>query len=210
MVLTLSAQYGFLAWVPTLLLKNGASFVHSLNYAALMALGAPLGMIVSLSVIDRVGRRPILAGTALAAGTIGIFYSYSLDGPPGAIIAFGFLEVMFLQVCASTIFGAYLPELFPTDVRGLGTGASIAVGRVAAALMPYLVLLVLGVLGAQAVFVMLAAILFVLAVVVFLVGPETKMKTLEAVDAEHAGESVGLDAAIPFGTPNGVAQHPAR
>jgi putative MFS transporter len=181
LILTLSAQYGFLNWAPTLLVKSGASFIHSLGYTTIMAIGAPIGMIVGLMIIDRVGRKPLLMSATVLAACSGLAYAQLTASQPTALIVAGFLEVMLLQVCASTIFGAYLPELFPTEIRATGVGFSIACGRVAAALSPYGVLIILGYAEPKYVFVTFAAILLALTALVALAGPETKQRSLEEI-----------------------------
>jgi MFS transporter, putative metabolite:H+ symporter len=198
LTLSLSSQYGFLTWVPTLLVKSGASFVHSLGYAATMAIGAPIGMIMGLSIIDRIGRKPLLVASALLAGAVGLAYSQLLNSASHLLIAAGFMEVLLLQVCASTIFGAYLPELFPTDIRGTGVGFSIACGRLAAAASPYLVLTILDHANVESVFVILSLLLFLLAALVGFAGPETKGRTLEIIDDERRGRALPSDEDKPY------------
>ena len=186
----LSSQYGFLAWVPTLLLQHGHTMVHSLTYSATMALGAPIGMLIPMFLVDRLGRRTVICTASLLAGAVGIGYAFSLDAAPMILVTAGFFQVLFVQIVANTVLAVYLPELFPTDIRGTGLGASAAVGRVAAALMPYLVLSVLNNFGAFAVFVMLACILLALSLLILVAGPETRRKTLEEVEIEGAAQTL--------------------
>jgi putative MFS transporter len=181
--LTLGAQYGFLSWVPTLLYQHGQSIVRSMMYSAIMTLGAPLGLIAPIFLIDRIGRRALIASAALLAGAVGIFYAYALDQPPYVLIMAGLLEVFFVQIAATSLFSTYLPELFPTDIRGSGLGASAAIGRLSSALVPYPILYVASTFGTFPVFVMLGILSLVLCALV-LMGPETKRKTLEQVQAE--------------------------
>jgi putative MFS transporter len=197
--LILSSQYGFLGWVPTLLLQHGHTIVHSLTYSATMALGAPIGMLVPMLLVDRIGRRTVVSMAALLAGAVGMLYAFALDASPILLITAGFFEVFFIQITANSILAVYLPELFPTDIRGTGLGASTAVGRVAAALMPYLVLSVLNNFGAFAVFVMLAVVLLLLSALVLAIGPETRRKTLEQVEHEAIyGSRGGADPDQPI------------
>ncbi|WP_233830554.1 MFS transporter [Paraburkholderia sp. ZP32-5] len=182
--LILASQYGFIAWVPTLLLHRGQSIVHSLTYSAVMAMGAPIGMLLPIFFVDRLGRRTVVASASFLAAAVGIGYALALDAPAWVLVSTGFLEVMFIQITANTVLAVYLPELFPTDIRGTGFGASTAVGRVSAAIMPYFVLFVLNGFGSFAVFVMLACVLLSLCLLVLAVGPETRRKTLEDVERE--------------------------
>lgn len=192
--LILASQYGFIGWVPTLLLHRGQSIVHSLTYSAVMAMGAPIGMLLPIFFVDRVGRRTMVACASFGAAAVGIGYAFALDAPAWMLMLAGFLEVLCVQITANTVLAVYLPELFPTDVRGTGFGAATSVGRVSAAIMPYFVLAVLNNFGTFAVFVMLASVLLVLCLLTLAFGPETRRKTLEDVERE-AQEYANLDAA---------------
>ncbi|MFM0507251.1 MFS transporter [Paraburkholderia sp. RL17-373-BIF-A] len=192
--LILASQYGFIGWVPTLLLHRGQSIVHSLTYSAVMAMGAPIGMLIPIFLVDRLGRRTVVATASFLAAAVGIGYAFALDAPAWLLVTTGFLEVLFVQITANTVLAVYLPELFPTDIRGTGFGASTAVGRVSAAIMPYFVLFVLNGFGSFAVFVMLASVLLLLCLLVLAVGPETRRKTLEDVEREIlAGVDLSAD-----------------
>jgi len=184
-VMILSAQFGFLAWVPTLLLQHGHTIVHSLVYSAAMALGAPIGGLIPMLLIDRIGRRAVVSIAAFGASAVGMGYAFALDGSPFLLVTAGFFEIFFVQITAASVLAVYLPELFPTDIRGTGFGTSLGIGRVAAALMPYLVLAVLDHFGVFAVFIMLASITLALSLLVLAVGPETSRKTLEEVEQER-------------------------
>jgi putative MFS transporter len=138
-------------------------------------------MIVGLMIVDKVGRKPLLMSATVLAACSGLAYAQLTASQPTALIVAGFLEVMLLQVCASTIFGAYLPELFPTEIRATGVGFSIACGRVAAAHSPYGVLIILGYAEPKYVFVTFAAILLALTALVALAGPEAKQRSLEEI-----------------------------
>ena len=103
-----------------------------------------------------------------------MLYAFSLDAQPWVLVVTGFLERSFLQIASNSIIAVYIPEHFPTDIRGTGLGAATAVGRVAAGTMPYLVLAVLQTFGQVSVFTMLASILLALCLIVLVFGPETR------------------------------------
>jgi putative MFS transporter len=159
-----------------------------------MAMGAPIGMLIPIFLVDRLGRRTVVAAASFLAAAVGIGYAFALDAPAWLLVTTGFLEVLFVQITANTVLAVYLPELFPTDIRGTGFGASTAVGRVSAAIMPYFVLFVLNGFGSFAVFMMLASVLLLLCLLVLAVGPETRRKTLEDVEREIlAGVDLSAD-----------------
>ena len=65
--------YGFVAWVPTLLVKHGFSVVHSLTYASVIAVCNPLGAIAASYLVERFERRWFIAivGVLIAAFGLG-------------------------------------------------------------------------------------------------------------------------------------------
>lgn len=180
-ILVLSALYGFLAWAPTILLKSGDTIVHSLLYTAIMSIGAPVGMIFAILWVDVIGRKNMVIWSAVIAAVAGVLYSFSLHANPVVLIIYGIVLVMLLQVTANTVIAIYIPELFPTDVRMTGAGFAIAVGRVGSAVFPFLVLAVLGGLGAQAVFILVSLVLLVTAGVIMF-GAETRKRSLEDIN----------------------------
>jgi hypothetical protein len=71
------------------------------------------------------------------AAAIGFGCGFALSAPTWVVMLTGFQEVLFLQITANTVLTVYLPELFPTDVRGTGFGAATAAGCESAAIMLY-------------------------------------------------------------------------
>ncbi len=62
--------YGFIGWLPTFLLKQGATITTSLVWTTVMAIGAPVGALIGLSLSDRIGRKPAIIGACLVAGDL--------------------------------------------------------------------------------------------------------------------------------------------
>jgi MFS transporter, putative metabolite:H+ symporter len=63
--------YGFVAWVPTFLVKQGMSIVSSLGFTTLMSLGGPVGALAGMWLGDHVGRKPVLVGFSSATIVLG-------------------------------------------------------------------------------------------------------------------------------------------
>jgi hypothetical protein len=73
-----------------------------------------------------------------AASAAAIFATFGLDWPPSVRIALTF----FIGLSVFGVFGSftfYLPELFPTRLRGSGSGFCYNIGRVFAAAGPFVV-----------------------------------------------------------------------
>ncbi len=73
---------------------------------------------------------------------------------------------------------SYTPEVYPTDVRGSGTGWASAFGRVGAVLAPMVVPVLYSYYGSETgfmmVFAVLSAVFIMVAVVIAVLGKETK------------------------------------
>jgi MFS family permease len=104
-------------------------------------LGGLVGTLATIP-LARLGRRPLFAlyfGGAAAS----IWVTFGLEWPPATRITLLFLDGL-------TVFGVvgsfsfYLPELFPTRLRGTGAGFCFNTGRYLAAAGPYVVGLALG------------------------------------------------------------------
>jgi MFS family permease len=102
----------------------------------LFTLGGFLGTLATIP-LARLGRRPLFA-IYLAGAALSIWVTFGLDWPPATRTALLFLNGL-------TVFGVvgafsfYLPELFPTRLRGTGSGFCFNTGRYLAAAGPYVV-----------------------------------------------------------------------
>ena len=99
-----------------------------------MAAATPLSGILS----DRIGRRPVLATAMVGGAVVGL-----LTGP---LLGSGSTALVMVWLCAGLFFmglvfgpiGAYLPELFPTNVRYTGASLAFNCGSIlGASLAPY-------------------------------------------------------------------------
>ena len=109
---------------------------------ALVQVAALVAVFVSLVLVDRVGRRPILLGgigMMIAANVllIGVFVAGSDFG--GALTTLGFLGVLLFTVGFTFGFGAlvwvYAGESFPARLRSLGSSAMLTSDLVANAIV---------------------------------------------------------------------------
>lgn len=173
--------FGFTSWAPSILYENGDTVAHSLLYTSIMTVGIPIGAVCAYLTIDRIGRRWSICGYALLGAAAAVGYAFALQGAPALLIVLGLFAEIFVQALISTINGAYVPELLPTDVRGSGSGLAGAMGRVGGAIVPYVVVAVLGAFGARSVFLLFGALLLVVIVLVLTLGEETRRRTLEEI-----------------------------
>jgi len=167
--------YGFLTWVPTLLVEHGFSIVRSLERSSAMSIGAVPGAWIGEKISDRWERKTLIAIVALVIATFGMSYGFSSQTV--TIVVFGFLVAMSQQVFAALLY-AYTPECFPTAVRNTGAGLAYGGGRLANAFGPLLVAFLFANYGYASVFEYIAVCWAMVAVLVTVFGPKTRGKTL--------------------------------
>jgi MFS transporter, putative metabolite:H+ symporter len=186
--------YGFVAWVPTFLVKQGMSVVSSLGFTTLMSLGGPVGALAGMWLGDHVGRKPVLIGFSLATIVLGFIYPYA---PSAAVLTLvGFALVSCVYVMVAVAWALYVPELFPTEIRMRGAGFCNTMGRLMTIVTPQIVPVIFVKAGLVGVVAMLAALLLIQAIAVAFFGIETRQKPLEALRPGQMEPSVmAIDAA---------------
>jgi putative MFS transporter len=168
--------YGFLSWVPTLLVEHGFSVVRSLEQSSAMSIGAVPGAWIASKLSDRWERKSLIGIVAVAIAICGL--SYGLSFRTTTIVIFGFMVAMGQQVFAALLY-AYTPECFPTQVRNTGTGLSYGMGRLANGLVgPYIVAFLFKSYGYTTVFAYIAVCWAVVAILVTSLGPKTRGRAL--------------------------------
>lgn len=164
------SYYGAFIWIPTLLVAAGFDLVRSFSFTLIITLAQLPGYAVAAWLIEKWGRRSTLTvfliGSAFGAGF------YALANTPATIIAAGCV-LSFFNLGAWGALYAIGPDLYPTHLRGVGTGSAAAFGRVASILTPLLVPVVVANLGTLWLFAIFAAAFFIAAAAAWLL-PEQK------------------------------------
>lgn len=168
------SYYGAFTWLPTLLLGQGFDLVKSFEYTVIITVAQLPGYAVAAYLVEKWGRRPtlatFLAGSALAAGAFGFADSVTWILVAGCALSF-------FNLGAWGALYAIGPEIYPTGVRGTGTGAAAAFGRIASILAPLSVPLLLVGGGLPLVFSVFGAA-FLLAAGAALLLPEARNQPL--------------------------------
>ncbi len=102
------------------------------------SVGAAVGGLAAASLLDRIGRSWTVGGFYLATA-LGLVLFALVTGLGAGPIMLGFALVNLLATGSWIAAYPTFSELFPTALRATGIGASVAVGRVGAALSPFLV-----------------------------------------------------------------------
>jgi putative MFS transporter len=167
--------YGFTAWVPTLLVAHGFPLVQSLAWSSAISIGAVPGALITALVSDRWDRKWLISTVTVIVAVCGLIYGMTFRTT--TILIFGFLVAMFLQTCAS-LFYAYTPECFPTEVRNSGTGLAYGLGRLANAGGPLMVAFIFTRYGYRSVFIYITLMFLLVSTTVAAFGPATKGRAL--------------------------------
>lgn len=130
----LLVYYGALTWMPQILIAAGyRQSVAFLTTAGMTAVGF-LGVVAAALLVERVGRKWILAVSGPLSAVVLVIFALTVDAPPAAtawLLLFGFL----IQVAIPVLY-TYVSELYPTHLRGAGFGWASTVSRVGAGLVP--------------------------------------------------------------------------
>ena len=145
--------------------------------------------IVAITLIDRVGRRPLLlvslSGMTLSLGVLGLaFYMSNLGGRLG-LFAVGslVLYVGFFAIGMGPIFWLMISEIFPLRARGLAMSTATVANWTANLIVSVTFLTLVAFLGKSGTFWLYAIIGIIAVGFVYWLVPETKGKTLEQIQA---------------------------
>ncbi|SNZ17623.1 MFS transporter, putative metabolite:H+ symporter [Terribacillus aidingensis] len=170
------SYYGMFLWLPSVMVEKGFDMVRSFEYVMIMTLAQLPGYFSAAWLIEKVGRKPILIiyliGTAISAVLFGNAESAAMLLTSGMLLSF-------FNLGAYGILYAYTPEQYPTAVRATGSGVAATAGRIGGILGPLLIGYrgTLG-LSVSAVFLLFCVTVLIAAAAVWLLGEETKGKTL--------------------------------
>ncbi|MEU1513227.1 MFS transporter [Streptomyces sp. NPDC005811] len=145
---------------------------------------AVAGVVVSLVLIDRIGRRRLtVPGQWFCAAVLAIIGLWS--GAPAAVALTCFLVFAFANSMYTALTGVYPGEIFPTEIRGIGTGFATAFSRVGAALGTFALPWSMEHLGSGPSMLIAAGVCVVGAAVSQVLAPETMGLSLSETSAPH-------------------------
>jgi putative MFS transporter len=185
--------YGFITWIPTFFVKEGLSVATSFQFLLLMSIGAPIGTLLGAFTADSWGRKPTIIGASIATIVFGSIYPFVHDAFVLPII--GFLFTVPVYVLVALLFGVYIPELFPTEIRLRGSGFANMIGRGAAVVAQPIVVALFIAYGVGGVLGFISLLMLVQIIVVARLGIEPAGRVLEEID--------GSDLTLPA-----TASHP--
>ncbi|MET0332233.1 MAG: MFS transporter [Dyella sp.] len=175
--------YGFVTWLPTFFVSQGMDIAKSFGFAFVMSLGAPVGSGIAALTADRFGRKPMIIVASALAIVFGAIYPFVAQ--PAAVMLVGLLLVIPIYVLVAMLFGIYVPELFPTEIRLRASGICNTLGRGATIITPFIVVQLFAHHGVIGVLSLMVSLLLLQIIVVAVWGIEPQGRGLESV-APHA------------------------
>ena len=171
-----------------LLGEKGYSIVKSVGFVTLITTGGIPGFALAAYGLEKLGRKPttvlflvMCAVTAYIYGTASDVEVATLFGlPVTRLFVAGWIMQFFMFGMWSCLY-AYTPELYPTRARSTGAGFASVAGRVGAIISPIMIGMIKQDIGVFGVFSLGAGSFIIAAVLVFLLGVETRGEVLEKV-----------------------------
>ncbi|WP_258957155.1 MFS transporter [Rhodococcus globerulus] len=185
--------YGFNSWLPTLLVEHGFSSSESLAYTSILSLAAVPGALFAWFFIDRWERRRMLWIIESVVAVLMLVFGFT--NSTSVLIASGLLITLLLQTGTAFIF-TYLPEIFPTHLRGTGTGFVNGIGRIAGFGSGFLIAGVYSGLGYTAVFLVTAGSMALMGLIVGIFGERTTNRSLEQIATRTDAPETSTDQPV--------------
>ncbi|WP_164520268.1 MFS transporter [Specibacter cremeus] len=182
--ITLSfAYYGFLTFLPTLLMQRGMSITESFSYSLLVEIAQVVGYYPAAVLAEKLDRKWSLAIfmvlSVASAGWLAVAPS------SGQVLIASILLGFFLNGAYAPLY-AYSAEIYPTESRAAGTAMSDAASRIGAALSPAIIGATYASIKFGGVFAMISVVLFLGVIVIVTMGMSTKGRSLEELGALDA------------------------
>jgi putative MFS transporter len=177
------SYYGIFLWLPLQFTRRGFSLEQALLFNLIIAIAQVPGYFSAAYFVERIGRKPTFVAYLLLAAVGAFFFGQEAlsarDIP--AILIWGSV-VSFFNLGAWGVVYTYTPELYPTTLRGTGSGWAAACGRVFAFLAPLSIAYQIAVFGSdRTVFLVFTAVMVLGGLVVWRFGPETRGQSLDAL-----------------------------
>jgi putative MFS transporter len=170
--------YGFMSWVPTLLVSQGITVTKTLLYTFVVALAAPIGPLLAVRIADVVDRKWQLSGSCAAIAIFGLIFAAQRTGP--GIMIVGIL-IQLSTSCLSYAFHAYQAELYPTRIRARAVGFVYSWSRFSTIFVGFMIAFCLRNWGTVGVFVFIATAMVLCVLLIAAMGPRTTRLRLEEI-----------------------------
>jgi putative MFS transporter len=170
--------YGFVSWIPTLLIAKGILVTRSLEYTFLIVLLYPIAPLAVMLIADRFERKWQLVCSAITVAVIGAIFA-QLEVPT-YLIAAGCLQTLAIN-WMSTIVHTYQAELFPTRMRAGAVGFVFSWSRLSSIFVGFFIAFFLRDFGVPGVFVFISGAMAIVVLAVAIFGPRATGLALDEI-----------------------------
>jgi len=130
---TLIVLYFLMNWLPSMVLTNGLSRTQAGVAMMMFNIGGGIGAVAIASLMDRISRQLTVIG--MYAGIAVALAGLASAGGSASMATGAFFCGLFL-VGGQSVLYSLAGQAYPTEVRGTGVGAAVAVGRLGSILGP--------------------------------------------------------------------------
>lgn len=179
--------YAALSWMPSILRAEGFGEVAAFASTTLMNGLGIVGVLIAVLVVERVGRKRVIAVAGPLAAVTLVAFALLLGTPWVALVALGAFGMLALVVIP--VMYAYVSELYPTELRASGFGWASSSSRAVTGFAPLLFGSVLWpVLGLPLTFALLGALVVAAVAWMWVAAPETAGRELDHIVAAEPGD----------------------
>ncbi|MEM2636905.1 MAG: MFS transporter [Candidatus Korarchaeota archaeon] len=170
--------YSIFMWITNIMIRQyHYPLPVALSNAMLSSFSQLPGYFVAAWLVDVVGRKKTLISFLTLGGISVWIFIFTAHDPIGAILLLAIMGFFILG--AWGVVMTYTTELYPTALRGRGYGSASGFGRFAGIIGPYIVGAIIETVGIPAALTISGIAFIVNAILIALLGVETKLKSLE-------------------------------
>jgi putative MFS transporter len=178
MIGSLLLYFGVLTWLPQILVSSGYGIYRAYLFTLSVTAIGIVATLLSAWLVEVVGRKWVIIVPGILASVAIVIFTMEITKPGLArwwLLLFGFFNNLFLPAT-----WCYVPEVYPTSMRGTGFGWASTAGRLASGIVP----IIFGtwlwpVLGLTNTFILVGGLFVVASLWLAAVGPETKGTSLQ-------------------------------
>jgi putative MFS transporter len=172
--------HGIFLWLPSIYVELTAAreLLTPLYFVLLVTLLQIPGYYSATFLLDSVGRKLVLVSYLALAGLGSLLFGQATGI---FFVLFWMGVISFFNLGAWAGLYAYTPELYPTRIRGTGSGLSASIGRLTLVFAPIVTGYLWLVGSISLMFLVFALVHFLGAICVLILGKETKGKVLEEI-----------------------------
>jgi len=173
------AASAFSVWLPTIYATYyHISLTRTLFYTFIVAGTSIVGRICAFSLVDVLGRKPLIIIGFGAAGLAALLFTQATTETSLLLVAM--LYAFFADI-GSLAMTVYTPEVYPVRIRGVGAAVAMGWGRFGGMLSPFVAGLLLSAENITLVWCMMSAFQLTSATITLILARETSGRNLELV-----------------------------